>query len=243
MKLGHLVIVSLILGFNILAEAKVFHNAYLSFELPDGWDCKSEATEWICRHSDSTTAKEALIIFTAKEAAQNDSFTIYEQIINTPHEVSDKNGRTSSSAVAMKGVQKKYNDHIWIDGLQKGGEIPNYFTRYLATIRDRIAVLVTFSAHADHYAKYSNDFFRAVQSLQLKSTKNLFSQIDAARRITRDGAWSSSSTGENGMGLGGGTPFSRSNLGKSKNLSIVLIGVGIFLVLAGLFFMGKTRRR
>ncbi|MCB0408169.1 MAG: hypothetical protein KDD34_08200, partial [Bdellovibrionales bacterium] len=48
-----------------------------------------------------------------------------------------------------------------------------YYTRYLATIKDRIAILVTFSAHKAHYTKYSNDFIKAIDSLIVVADKKL----------------------------------------------------------------------
>ena len=45
-----------------------------------------------------------------------------------------------------------------MDGFHKSSEIQNYLTRYLATTKDRIAVLITFSAHTLYYSKYSQDF-------------------------------------------------------------------------------------
>jgi hypothetical protein len=53
-----------------------------------------------------------------------------------------------------------------------GSEVGPYFTRYLATIKDKIAILVTFSAHKEHYTKYSADFIKAVESLRVVATKD-----------------------------------------------------------------------
>ena len=53
-----------------------------------------------------------------------------------------------------------------------GSEIPHYYTRYLATIKGNISVLVTFSAHKLFYTKYSNEFFRAIKSLRVIATKS-----------------------------------------------------------------------
>ena len=52
-----------------------------------------------------------------------------------------------------------------------GSEIPHYYTRYLATLKGNIAVLVTFSAHKLFYSKYSSEFFRAIKSLRVLATK------------------------------------------------------------------------
>jgi hypothetical protein len=238
---------ALVLSLPFQSKAEVFNNAYLSFELPDQWKCHLEATEWICRHSAEKAGKEAIIIFAAKEAGPNDSFSIYEQVISSPRLVTDKSGKSAMSSVSIKAKQSKYNDHFWMDGLQKGSEIPNFFTRYLATIKEKVAVLITFSARAETYAKYSPDFNRAVQSLRVKASNNLTNRF--AKSGSGSSQWSSNqsstSPGADGPNGSAGSPMGFGGFLKSKNqgLSIILIGAGALLVVAGLFFMSKTRRR
>ena len=38
---------------------KRFSNQYTEFELPTGWSCALEGTEWVCQSSDSNRKKEA----------------------------------------------------------------------------------------------------------------------------------------------------------------------------------------
>lgn len=167
----------LTLFLSVTSHAKVFRNSYLSFELPDTWKCSLENTEWVCRAESEKESKEAIIILTAKEVGPTDSFDAYSSHLNTAQPTSVKgSGGTSKVVYAPKKVQ--INDHPWIDGLHMASEVPNYFTRYLATIKDRIAVLFTCSAHKDYYTKYSQDFFRAVQSLRVIASKDLLSRPD-----------------------------------------------------------------
>lgn len=58
-----LMLATLLLSWN--AEAKVFRNAYVAFELPDTWNCNLEHTEWVCRSQNDKESKEAIIILTA----------------------------------------------------------------------------------------------------------------------------------------------------------------------------------
>lgn len=171
--------ISLFFAFIILAslmaestEAKVFRNAYVSFELPDTWKCNLEHTEWVCRSEINKEAKEAIIILTAKEVGPTDSFSAYTQHLATPQPTQGRGG-SAMSRVVYPPKQVKINDHIWIDGLHMASEVPNYFTRYLTTIKDKIAVLVTLSAHKNFYTKYSQDFFKSVMSLRVIATPNL----------------------------------------------------------------------
>ena len=191
-------------GFTILlqavslepAEAKLFRNKYISFQLPNKWACYLDNTAWICRHALSKKCqgkgssskecqtqrkktKEAIIILAAKEVGPKDTFKEYITHLKTPRPIVTKKGRRSKSQI--KHVKRvKIQGHGWIDGMHLSSEIPHYFTRYLATIKGNIAVLVTFSAHKLYYTKYSADFYKAIKSLRVLATK---SQTIAKREL------------------------------------------------------------
>ena len=57
---------------------------------------------------------------------------------------------------------------IWADATLNGSEIPNYNTRYLATVKDGIAVLFTFSAHHSAYERLIGAALQAVHTLRLR---------------------------------------------------------------------------
>lgn len=153
------------------AEAKRFRNAYVSFELPPNWNCKLEGSEWVCENDFSAKTKEAIIILTAKEVGPSDTLPGYLAHMQTPRTLSGRGGTpTKSKIIHVK--ERMIANQLWIDGLHEGSEVGPYFTRYLATIKDRIAILVTFSAHKQHYTKYSGDFIKAVESLRVVATKD-----------------------------------------------------------------------
>lgn len=160
------------------ADSRTFKNAYISFEMQDNWKCNLEQTEWVCRAEDPQEAKEAVIILTAKEKGPTDSFPIYENHINNPINTVSKAGTPLTSAVKYKAQNQKINDQPWLDGLHQDSEVQNYFTRYLATIKDQIAILVTFSAHNKLYAKHSPNFDKTIRSLRVIATKDLLSRPD-----------------------------------------------------------------
>lgn len=172
MNFKNFALLSLItLSFEV-ATAKQFKNAYISFEIPDRWNCILEATEWVCRSGDLNESKEAIIVLTAKEAGANDSFLIYDNYMKNAITATTKNGSTISSQVMSPPTQKQINGLTWIDGFHISSEIQNYYTRYMATIKEgKIAVLVTFSSHKEFYSKYTNDFFKAIDSLRVFATK------------------------------------------------------------------------
>ncbi len=157
--------------FALPSYGKMFRNTYVQFDLPDQWNCNIEGTEWVCSSQNKTDSKESIIILTAKEVGPQDSFGGYETYLRTPKQVQQLNGKPVASQVKNVRI-RKINDHQWVDSLHLGSEIPGYYTRYLATIKDKIAILVTLSAHQKYYTKYSNDYFRAVESLRVIAPKD-----------------------------------------------------------------------
>jgi hypothetical protein len=137
-----------------------------------------EGTEWVCSSQKPVDAKESIIILAAKEVGPQDTFANYENYLKAPKQLQSVNGKSLSQVKSMK--TRKINDHQWVDALHLGSEIPGYYTRYVATIKDRLAILVTFSAHQKYFTKYSNDFFKAVESLRVVATKDMFSQKSLA---------------------------------------------------------------
>ncbi len=155
------------------SEAKNFTNAYISFEMLDNWKCNLNGTEWVCRSTDAKEAKEAVIVLTAKEKGPTDKIELYKSHIDSPITTNSKLRGLLTSTIVYKSQTNRYNGQLWIDGLHRDSEVRNYFTRYLATIKDNIAVLVTFSAHNKSYAKYNSDFTNTIRSLKVIADKNL----------------------------------------------------------------------
>ncbi|MGE3975292.1 MAG: hypothetical protein AB7F59_12275 [Bdellovibrionales bacterium] len=159
--------------------AKTFSNAYVSFELPDRWECRLEGTEWVCNSQLKGNSREAIIVLTAKEVDPKDTLEGYELYLKTPRTIPGPNSQPLKSTV--RDVRRRQiAGHAWVDGMHLSSEIPNYYTRYLATTKDRLAILVTFSGHQKHFTKYSNDFFKAVESLRVVASKDLFETTQLA---------------------------------------------------------------
>ncbi len=214
---------------SLTLEAKVFRNAYVAFELPDTWKCALEHTEWVCRSESTNESKEAIIILTAKEVGPTDSFDAYTQHLATVQ-------KQGTSRVVYPPKQVKINDHVWIDGLHMGSEVQNYFTRYLATIKDRIAILVTYSAHKNFYTKYSQDFFKSIQSLRVIATPNLLDNPQAnGLRPSNEllgqpigSAMPADMTMQEGVGEGGGNQGQKTKM-MMMGIAILLAGIAIYI--------------
>ena len=153
------------------AHAKRFRNAYVSFELPPNWNCKLEGSEWVCENDFAGKTTEAIVILTAKEVGPNDTLAAYLAHLQTPRTIPGRGGAPVKSQV-IHVKERMIGNQMWIDGMHLGSEVGPYFTRYLSTIKDKISILVTFSAHKEHYTKYSGDFIKAVESLRVVASKD-----------------------------------------------------------------------
>jgi hypothetical protein len=231
----------LIAVFNVFlvstAEAKTFSNAYISFNMPDSWNCTLEQTEWVCRSSKNEEAKEAIIILTAKEVGPTDSYANYRQHLNSPIQAQARAGQTSTSQIIYPAKDLKINNQDWLDGLHLGSEVPNYYTRYVATIKDsKIAILVTFSAHKNFYPKYSQLFFDAINSLKVNATTDLLSKINSGPI----GGPSQDMFGGNTahLMLGGDEPVPVEQTGKSN----LYVGLALILAAAGVYLIYRARK-
>lgn len=104
-----------------------------------------------------------MIILTAKQKGPPDSLAQYINHLKNPRII--KKAKYSSKVFHAK--QRHINQHMWVDGFHQGSEVPAYYTRYLVTIKGSLAVLVTYSAHKDHYKKYASDFASSINSLRV----------------------------------------------------------------------------
>lgn len=238
-------LVGLLTGLPEQAQAKTFRNAYVSFELADRWDCTLEQTEWVCRTAAGPTDnREAIIILTAKEVGPSDSLTAYQQHLKTARSIFARSGQPIQSRV-LKVEQRTINQHPWIDGMHEASEVPNYFTRYLATTKDKIAILVTFSAHKTHYSKYSQDFFRAIESLRVIATKNLMGGAGGAGGAGGVGIPGSDmlGSGNNGaFGMGDELPQEGSGSG-TDTVTQAAMALAVLLLVGGLYMILRKKKK
>ena len=241
-----LILSAVLLGFATLsgapAEAKVFHNAYVSFELPDKWQCNLEQTEWVCRTSDAVSNREAIIILTAKEIGPSDSLPGYLQHLKTPRTIPSRTGQPLQSQV-LKVEQRNISSQPWIDGMQLSSEIPNYYTRYLATTKDRIGVLVTFSAHKLFYTKYSADFFRTIESLRIIATKSLMSGSGGGANLPGSETLGGNTGANMPVDMNGDAPGEGSGGGGSNDMLKGFLALALILGAGGVYFFIKKQKK
>jgi hypothetical protein len=224
------------------AHAKRFRNAYVSFELPPNWNCKLEGSEWVCENEFSGKTKEAIIILTAKEVGPTDTLAAYLAHLQTERAIPGRNGSpTKSQVIHVK--ERMIANQMWIDGMHLGSEVGPYFTRYLATIKEKIAILVTFSAHKEHYTKYSADFIRAVESLRVVASKDSLGDRGGTVNQGAHGETIGPNMGSSPTPYGSDTlPDENAQKKSSKYFNWLLIAL-VLGAIAGILYMQSQKKK
>ncbi len=148
------------------AEAKIFSNQFIEFQLPEKWKCELDGSEWVCQSMEEQKKRDAIIVLAAKiKKAGMDELPIYRRHLEKKQVYRAPNGqRVVSEPRYVKEVL--INSKKWIDSLHLQSKIPDFFTRYLATVEADIGVLVTFSVRKDKFTEYAADVDALVKSLR-----------------------------------------------------------------------------
>lgn len=152
-------------------SAKVFQNSYVSFEVPNDWNCMQEGVAWTCTPISPVASKEAVIVLAAKIAGPEDNLNSFLNFLKTPKKIATKVGTPMPSQV-MYAQPRMLAGSKWIQAQHLGSEIQNYYTLYLATVKDQLAILVSFSADRNQYGKYNPIFDMAMKTLKIVASSD-----------------------------------------------------------------------
>jgi hypothetical protein len=148
------------------AHAAKFANQFVEFELPAQWQCNLEGAEWVCQSLNEQKKRDAIIVLAAKLKGDQDSLDLYQTYLKGAKVYTSVQGRSVKSD--PKYAKKvSINGQDWIDSLHLESEIPGFYTRYLATVKADIGVLVTYSINKDKYQQYLPEFENMVKTLRV----------------------------------------------------------------------------
>jgi len=154
------------------APPTYFRTSYFELALPPGWRCEREGTEHVCAPA-TPPPHEAIIILAAKLRNQNDNREAYTRHLLQPREFTAKDGTAIRSDI-VHVRELRIGSFTWVDGLHFQSEVPNYYTRYLATGTAQIGVLITFSAHRDSFEAQSPKLEAAIRSMTIYQAPSVF---------------------------------------------------------------------
>ncbi|MBD63982.1 MAG: hypothetical protein CME62_02145 [Halobacteriovoraceae bacterium] len=148
------------------ALAKSFSNEYIQFELPPGWKCILEGSEYVCQSNNADRKKEAIIILAAKKRGPQDDIPQYQAYLKQPKTYNLPGAKTQRSEPKFVETNN-VNGQQWVDALHLASEVPGFYTRYLATTKADIGVAVTFSVTKSLYSAYKDMFEKVIQSMRV----------------------------------------------------------------------------
>lgn len=153
------------------AFAAKFANPFTEFELPPQWGCNLEGAEWVCQSSNDSKKGEAVMIVLAKMKGSDDSIESYMTYLKSAKSYNGPGGKPAKSE-ALYAKSINVNDQQWVDAAHKDSELPGFNTRYLATVKQDIGVLISFSVAKDKYQSYLPMMDDLVKSLKVFRKQN-----------------------------------------------------------------------
>jgi hypothetical protein len=147
-------------------QAKLFSSKYCQFELPPGWECALEGSEYVCQSENADRKKEAIVILAAKIRGEQDSLDEYMAYLKKTKEYNLPGGKKQISE-PKNTKMTNINDQRWVDALHLASEVPGFYTRYLATVKEDLGVAVTFSVTKDLYSQYQPLIDKLVSTLRV----------------------------------------------------------------------------
>ncbi len=148
------------------AFALKFSNQFVEFELPTKWNCALEGAEWVCQSTNEEKKKDAIIVLAAKLKGEQDTLDQYQEFLSKARNFTAPNNKPVSSKPKYAKVVQ-LNNHPWVDSIHLESELPGFYTRYIATIKQDIAVLVTYSIYQTKYQEYLPEFETMVKSMKV----------------------------------------------------------------------------
>ncbi|OIQ16520.1 MAG: hypothetical protein BM556_15375 [Bacteriovorax sp. MedPE-SWde] len=226
-----------------MVSGKTFTSNFSEFELPRGWDCQLEGSEWVCQSENKKRKKEAIIILAAKKRGKQDELANYQAYLQQSKTFRLPGGKTQVSEPKYTKTKKvKGQNHPWIDSLHMASEVPGFFTRYLATVKGELGVAVTFSVAKDHYNEYNPIFDKIVETLKVfsskKATPGSFKLANSGTSsVPGSGDFIDDERGLNDIGVGS-QRSAKSGAGGSSDMMLILIGAA---VVGGLIYLKKKK--
>jgi hypothetical protein len=161
-----LLTVGLVVAWIVVPEPPTYHRTtYFEFALPSNWYCNQEGSETVCWAREKE--KVATIIFAAKLRNKNDTLQVYyDHLVKPKTFITPDDGQSVTSSVqAVK--RRNIANSDWVDALHYQSEVPNYYTRYLATNTSELGIVVTFSYHQDAPVSVAKAFEVSIGELNI----------------------------------------------------------------------------
>ncbi len=129
----------------------------VDLHLSRDWRCATDGADTVCRPVSSLDELKKVIIWSAKEKGEGDSLESYRAHLSEVKKWKSKFRTITSVPISNRVVN--LNGRDWVDAVQANSEVKDYTTRYLATVTEDRAILVTLSARKELF----KDFVKEMQ--------------------------------------------------------------------------------
>ena len=208
--------------------ATKFANQFTEFELPPQWQCNLEGAEWVCQNTNEAKKKDAIIVLAAKLKGDQDSLDQYLTYLKAAKSFTSVQGKPVKSEPRYAKTVN-LSGQAWVDSLHLESEIPGFYTRYLATIKQDIGVLVTYSINKAKYQQYLDEFENMVKTLKVfrkagginvaPANTNLFQNAQIPQGVSEGTVFS-------GAAPAGGSEGDQPKKKDELPLTYILVGAG-----------------
>ena len=137
-----------------------------AINLPSGWTCDPDESLVICTEVSSKRKKAAIVLINFKKAAPTETLADFRNRLNKPKSSQVTGGAPRLSRV-VSFQDRVINSLTWIEALHFEGELPDYYTYYLATRKSGKFFLISLSAHKKSWDKYRPQFENIIASLRI----------------------------------------------------------------------------
>lgn len=170
----------------LVSPLYAFTTQYVSFDQPEGWACELSQGVFICQSTTDPDRKEALVMSIATVATEWDTLENYENYLKQPRNIPNEQGGEITSKVTYVR-RRNINGFVWVDSLQQNSELPGFWSRYLATVQNQLAILITYIVSEERYQTLAPQFERMVTSLKPNKDFNL-NVATKQGQVTTEGA-------------------------------------------------------
>lgn len=155
-----------ILNFALKASAFEVRTNEFYVKFPSNWSCDQDSNLYVCTEQSASRQKPGVIVFQFGKASSLDTIDQFRTRLKTPRSIKGKGGLPLLSRVVS--IQDRViNGHNWFESLHFEGELPEYYTYYLATRRGDMQFLMTLTAHSSEWDAYRPLFEGTIASIQL----------------------------------------------------------------------------
>lgn len=166
------------------ASAKSFKSKFISLELPPNWDCQQEELDWVCQPDNPNLRNEAIVVIVTKAVnPTDDTFDKYKEYLKQTKPMRDLLGKGYTTQVKYV-KDKKIREQMWVDSLQIGSEIPGFVSRYVASIKEQVAGLISYHVAESVFPKWAEILDRMIDSAEIRFDPKAFDEIVKSRNMS-----------------------------------------------------------